>query len=169
MGINVGENLPVQNQIKSPLIFSLNSNKTKNGKGRDLRDTCWTGKGLIMEVAENGKRRVSWDKYKGGKTSFKWVSRAVTEKLSFGLGPKQPVTHCESNFGPLNTSPCILEAAECSNHILGPLSSTISPDETKESPTVLTTGLATPEVLLRSDDDERRLSVNLLHVVSSVG
>ena len=122
-----------------------------------------------MEVAENGKRRVSWDKYKEGKTSFKWVSRAGTEKLSFGLGPKQPVTHCESNFGPLNTSPCILEAGECSNHILGPLSSTISPDETKESPTVLTTGLATPEVLLRSDDDERRLSVNLLHVVSPVG
>ena len=65
-----------------------------------------------MEVAENGKRRVSWDKYKKGKTSFKWVSRAGTEKLSFGLGPKQPVTHCESNFGPLNTSPCILEAGE---------------------------------------------------------
>ena len=85
LGINVGENLPIQNQIKSPLIFSFNSNKTENGKGRDLRDTCWTGKGLIVEVAENGKRRVSWDKYKGGKTAFKWVPRAVTEKLSVGL------------------------------------------------------------------------------------
>ena len=88
MGINVGEKLLVQNQIRSSLIFSLNSNKTENGKGRDLRDTQWTGKGLIVEVARNGKRRVFWDKYKGGKTSFKWVSRAVTEKLSIGLGPK---------------------------------------------------------------------------------
>ena len=122
-----------------------------------------------MEVAENGKRQVSWDKYKGGKTAFKWVPRAVTKKLSFGLGPKQPVTHCEFNLGPLSTSPCILEVGECSNNPLGPLSSTLSLDETEESPTVLTTGLATPEVLLRSDDDERRLSVNPLLVVSLVG
>ena len=71
LGINGGENLPVENQIRSLLIFSLNSNKTENGKGRDLRDIRWTGKGLIVEVAENGKRRVSWDKYKGGKTAFK--------------------------------------------------------------------------------------------------
>ena len=44
LGINVGENLPVQNQIKSPLIFSFNSNKTENGKGRDLRDHVGLGR-----------------------------------------------------------------------------------------------------------------------------
>ena len=169
LGINIGEDLPVQNQIRSPLIFSLNSNKTENGKGRDLRDSRWTGKGLIVEVAENGKRRVSWDKYKGGKTAFKWVPRAVTEKLSVGLGPKQPNTHCEPILGPLSTSPLILETGECSSSHLGPLPSTISPNEIEESPTAFTTGLATPEVVLRSDDDERRLSVKPLHVVSPVG
>ena len=100
-----------------------------------------------MEVAENGKRRVFWDKYKGGKTSFKWVSRAVTEKLSVRLGPKQPVTLSVSNLSPLSTSPCSFEAGECSNTFLGPLSSKLSPDETEESSRILTTGLATPEVL----------------------
>ena len=169
LGINVGENLPVQNQIRSPLIFGLNSNKTEKGKGRDLRDTRWNGKGLIVVVAENGKRRVFWDNYKEGKTSFKWVPRAVTEKLSFGLGPKQPVTHSVSNLGPLSTSPCSLEAGECSNTFLGPLSSKLSPDETEESSRILTTELATPEVLLRDDEDERSLSVSPLHVVLPVG
>ena len=42
MGINLGEKLPVQNKTRSPLSFSLNSNKTENGKGRDLRDSRWT-------------------------------------------------------------------------------------------------------------------------------
>ena len=38
--INLGEKLSVQNKTRSPLSFSLNSNKTKNGKGRDLRESC---------------------------------------------------------------------------------------------------------------------------------
>nr|POE58529.1 hypothetical protein CFP56_29585 [Quercus suber] len=48
--------------------------------GSDLRESRWSGKGLIVEVAENGKRRVSWDNSKGGKSSFKWVIRASTEQ-----------------------------------------------------------------------------------------
>ena len=75
----------------------------------------------------------------------------------------------EPILGPLSTSPRILEVGECSNSPLGPLSSTLSPDETEESPTAFTTGLATLKVVLRSDDDERRLSVNPLHVVLSLG
>ena len=58
-GFNLSEKLPVQNKTRFPFSFSLNSNKTENGKGRDVRDSRWTGKGLIVEVAENGKRRVS--------------------------------------------------------------------------------------------------------------
>ena len=53
--------------------------------------------------------------------------RAATEqneKLGVGLGPKESVAHCEPNLGPLSTSPCNLEAGECSNTLLGPLSST---------------------------------------------
>ena len=40
LGINLGKKLSVQNKTRSPLSFSLNSNKTKNGKGRDLRESC---------------------------------------------------------------------------------------------------------------------------------
>ena len=56
LGINLGEKSSMQNKKRSPLWFSLNSNKTEIGKGNDLRDSRWTRKGLIMEVAENGKR-----------------------------------------------------------------------------------------------------------------
>ena len=163
LGINLGEKLPVKKQTRSLLSFSLNSNKTENGKGRDLRDTWSIGKGLIVAVVANGKRRVSWDKSKGGKTSFKWVIRAATkqnEKLSIGLGPKQSIAHCESNLSLLSTSPCILEARECSNTLLGPLSSTFNLDEIGETPTVFTTGLVTLVDMSRSDDDEGSLSVN---------
>ncbi|KAK7852662.1 hypothetical protein CFP56_038244 [Quercus suber] len=86
-----------------------------------------------------------------------------------GRPQPQPIAHCESNLSPFSTSPCILEAGECSNTLLGPLSSTFSPDETEENPTVFTTGLATPVVMSRSNDNERSLSVNELHVVSPVG
>ena len=91
LGINLGEKLSVQNKTRSPLSFSLSSNKTKNGKGRDLTESCWSGKGLIVEVAKNGKRRVSWDNSKGGKSSFKWViwaSIEQKEEVGISLGPK---------------------------------------------------------------------------------
>jgi len=55
-GINSREKSPVQNKKRSPLRFSLNSNKTEIGKGSDLRDSRWTGRGLIVELAKNGKR-----------------------------------------------------------------------------------------------------------------
>ena len=59
LGINLGEKLPVRNKTRSPLRFNLNSNKAEHGKGCDLRDSRWIGKGLIVEVAKNGKQRVS--------------------------------------------------------------------------------------------------------------
>nr|POE72519.1 hypothetical protein CFP56_33836 [Quercus suber] len=90
-------------------------------------------------------------------------------KVSIGLGPKQPIAHCDSNLSPLSPSPCILEAGECSNTLLGPLSYTFSPDETEENITVCKTGLATPVILSRTNDDERSSSVNQSQVVSLVG
>ena len=90
LGINLGEKLPVRNKTRSPLSFSLNSNKAEHGKGHDLSDSHWIGKGLIVEVAKNGKRRVSWDNSKGEKSSFKWVIHAPIEQkeeVGIGLGP----------------------------------------------------------------------------------
>ena len=94
--INLGEKLLVRNKTRSPLRFNLNSNKVEHGKGCDLRDSRWIGKGLIVEVAENGKRRVSWDNSKGGKSSFKWVIRAPIEQkeeVGIGLGLKLSKAH----------------------------------------------------------------------------
>ena len=96
LGINLGEKLPVRNKTRSPLRFNLNSNKAEHGKGCDLRDSRWIGKGLIVDVAENGKRRVSWDNSKGGKSSFKWVIRAPIEQkeeVGIGLGLKLSKAH----------------------------------------------------------------------------
>ena len=97
--------------------------------------------------------------------------RAATEqneKLGVGLGPKELVAHCEPNLGPLSTSPCTLEAGECSNTLLGPLSSTPNPDGLGDNPMVCPIGLVTPVEILRSDDDEGSLSVYQLQVVSPV-
>ena len=121
LGINVGEKLPVHNKPRFPLSFSLNSNKAENGKGRDLRHSRWIGKGLIVEVAENGKRRVSWDNSKGGRSCFKWVIWAPTEQkeeVGISLGLKHSKAHCVSNSSPMSTSPYHLEARECSNTFL---------------------------------------------------
>ena len=38
-----------------------------------------------MEVDVKGRRRVSWDRNKGGVKKFKWVSRAC----KLGLGPNK--------------------------------------------------------------------------------
>ena len=72
--INLGETIPVGNKKRFPLRFNSNSNNSDYGMGSDFRNSCWTGKGLIMEVGEKGKRRVSWDFNKGGPNFFKWVS-----------------------------------------------------------------------------------------------
>ena len=168
LGINLGEKLPVQNKTRFPLSFSLNSNKAENGKGCDLRDSHWIGKGLIVEVAENGKRRVSWNNSKGGISSFKWVIRAPTEQkeeVGISLGPKHSEAHCVSNSSPMSTSPYHLEAGECSNTFLGPIPSTPNPDGLEENPTVSPSCLVVLVEMLRSEN-KWSSSVSQLHVVS---
>ena len=63
------------NNLNIPLKFNLNSNIVEFGKLHDNRKSRWLGRGLIMEVNEFGKRRVSWDAVKGGKQASKWVER----------------------------------------------------------------------------------------------
>ncbi|KAL0003664.1 hypothetical protein SO802_011225 [Lithocarpus litseifolius] len=167
LDINLGAKLSMQNKRRSPLSFSLNSNGIEKGKGRDLRESRWFGKGLIVEVAENGKRRVYWDNSKGGKSSFKWVIRAVTEQkeeVGISLGPKHTEAHCVSNSSPMSTSPCHLEAGECSNSFLNPDPSTFYPDGLEENITVSPSGLMAP-VEMRSENDGS-FSVSQLHVAS---
>lgn len=63
--INLGETTPVGNKKRFPLRFNLNSINSDYGMGSDFRNSYWTGKGLTLDVGENGKRRVSWDFNKG--------------------------------------------------------------------------------------------------------
>ena len=42
---------------------------------RDIRKSRWLGRGLIVDVNEFGKRRVSWNGVKGGKQAGKQVAR----------------------------------------------------------------------------------------------
>jgi len=81
----LGEINPGGYKMRFLLRFIPNSNESVYGKERDLRNSCWTGKGLTVEVNGEGKRRVTWDCNKGGLKSFKWVTRG--EKLVWGLGP----------------------------------------------------------------------------------
>ena len=50
--INLGEAIPVGNKKRFPIRFNSNSNNSDYGMGSDFRNSCWTGKGLIMEVGE---------------------------------------------------------------------------------------------------------------------
>nr|POE51952.1 hypothetical protein CFP56_64462 [Quercus suber] len=136
--------------------------------GSDLRESRWSGKGLIVEVAENGKRRVSWDNSKGGKSSFKWVIQASTEQkeeVGSNLGPKHSEAHCVSNSSPMSTSPCHFEAGECSNSFSGPIYSTSYPDGLEENPTVSPHGLMAP-VRMSMSEKGGSFSVSQLYVGS---
>lgn len=33
--------------------------------------------GLVVELKDNGRRRVSWDRVRGGIHSFKWVTHGI--------------------------------------------------------------------------------------------
>ena len=77
--INLGEKIPVGNKLRFPLSFNSNSKESNYGIGSVLTNSCWTGKGLTVEVGEKGKRRVSWDYKKGGPKCFKWVPRETSK------------------------------------------------------------------------------------------
>ena len=87
--INLGEKIPAGNKLRFPLQFNSNSKEAVYGIGSDLRNACWTGKGLTMEINEKGKRRVSWDYNRGGPKCFKWAPRETSKnKPTVGLSLK---------------------------------------------------------------------------------
>ena len=65
------EKIPEQNKFK---LNNLNLKDIDSGKERQIRRSSWLRKGLIEEVNEFGKRRVSWQRYRGDKQAVKWVA-----------------------------------------------------------------------------------------------
>ena len=124
--INVGKKLEekilAMNKSRFPLRFNLNSNDINAGKGREIRNSRWTGEGLVVELKENGRRRVSWDCARGGFRSFKWVARGIKapppEYVSLGLKDLEAqntlVGETKDSLGPCETSPLVFEIGECS-------------------------------------------------------
>ena len=72
----VGEQILADTRIHFPSI-SLNSKDYEKGKKSDARRSCWSGRGLVVEVDVIGRRRVFWDRKKGGVTKSRGESWAV--------------------------------------------------------------------------------------------
>ena len=72
----VGEQTLADNRISFPSI-SLNSKDYEKGKKSDARRSCWSGRGLVVEVDVIGRRRVFWERKKGGGTKCRGDSRAA--------------------------------------------------------------------------------------------
>ena len=111
------EKIPEQNIFR---LNNLNLKEVGSGREHQFRRSSWLRKGLIVEVNEFGKRRVSWQRYRGDKQAVKWVAR---EELSAQVGIKgmgnglseahTPGLGCS---GPLMHSPFSFEAGACSKH-----------------------------------------------------
>ena len=74
----------------------MNSKNVAVGKERDIRRSRWLGKGLIVEVNENGKRWVSWDHYKSFlciKIFLKLITRLSFIKIFFAPCTIKIVSH----------------------------------------------------------------------------
>ena len=86
---NTEAKIPEGNNLIFPLKFYSNSKTFDFGKVRYSRKSRWLGKGLIVDVNENGKRWVSWDRSKCGEQAGKWVAqeRIVFQNKKVGLGP----------------------------------------------------------------------------------
>ena len=139
--INVETELGEQNPAEIRIRFPSNSKANEHGKKCDVSRPCWTGSGLIVEVDEKGRRRVSWDRKKGGVQRFKWVSWAgkVLCKGKLGLGPNKLAAQLplsKSSLGPNLTSPTTLEPGEVSMHCGGLIFSTDTHEKDEESPWV---------------------------------
>lgn len=123
------------NKLNIPLKFNSNSNFVEFGKLHDNRKSRWLGRGLIVDVNEFGKRRVSWDRVKSGKPAVNWVERRSNKDqnktVGLGLGNhKAQVTFSkivghqgsiESVLGLGLSSPSNFEAGESSTNGLNDL------------------------------------------------
>lgn len=70
---NTEVKIPEGKNLRFLLKFYSNSKFFDFGKVHDIRMSCWLGKGLIVDVNESGKRRVSWDRSKCGEQVGKWA------------------------------------------------------------------------------------------------
>ena len=59
---NVGKTNLVGNNRRSSLLFKSNGFEHGNSKYRELGNSDWAGKRLTVEVNEEGKRSVTWNK-----------------------------------------------------------------------------------------------------------
>ena len=158
--ITIGEKISAGNKLSLPLRFNSNSKEFDYGMLSELRNTCWTGKGLIVEVGEKGKRRVSWDYNKGGPKSFKWVPRGASKPIvSQSLNPTLAQNGLGSNK--FNDG-CSLGP---SIHEMGVPSSLNSPIPLTYSETSTLAPLDKPESLLPTNAESER-QVQLLMLIS---
>ena len=78
----------------------MNSKYGVVGKEREIRTSCWLGKGLIVELNENGKRKVMWERNKVADKSVSWEAKRnkdyvlVVEGLGLYISQAQPLGPC---------------------------------------------------------------------------
>ena len=141
--INIGEKISARNKLRLPLRFNSNSKESDYGMLSELRNTCWTGKGLIVEMGEKGKRRVSWDYNKGGPKSFKWIPwEASKPTMSQSLNP----TLAQNGLGSNKSNEACFSGS--SIYKMGKPSSMTSPTPLAHSVTSTSVPLDKPESLL---------------------
>ena len=134
--INLGEKIPVGNKLRFPLRFNSNSKESNYGIVSVLRNACWTGKGLTVEVGETGKRRVSWDYNKGGPKCFKWVPQETSKnKPTVGL-----------SLNPTLAQPCLGSTQSTATCFSSPSSYEMGKPSSKANLTPLAHSMTTTEV-----------------------
>nr|POF25008.1 hypothetical protein CFP56_45647 [Quercus suber] len=114
------EKIPEQNKFR---LNNLNLKEVDSGRERQFRRSSWSRKGLIVEVNEFGKRRVSWQRYRGDKQAVKGAREDISAQVvSKGLvnGPAEAhapwLDKVKNASGPLFSNPFIFEAGACSKH-----------------------------------------------------
>ena len=159
-GINgdakIKENIPEQNKFR---LNNLNLKEDDSGREHQIRRASWLGKGLIVEVNEFGKRRVSWQRYRGDMQAGKWVAREdnFAQAVIKGRdnGPAEPhalwLGKVKGCSGPLLTSPFGFEAGTCSKQtqtkpslgITGPIVDNGILESSSSGPSSISTGAST--------------------------
>ncbi|XP_030943370.1 uncharacterized protein LOC115968197 isoform X2 [Quercus lobata] len=115
----VGEQILVDTRLRFPSI-SLNSKDYVKGKKSDARRSCWSGRGLVVEVDVIGRRRVFWDRKKGGDTKCRGDSQVaeIETSMAFKWVPRRTKQAVVKPFMGLGTSPELTDTSV--GHFSGP-------------------------------------------------
>ena len=135
--VEVGEqNLADRIHFPSPSLC-LNSKDYKKGRRSEVRRSCWTGRGLVVEVDVTGRRRVFWVRKKRGdmeirgdsrvgewecnkeaSKTLKWAPRGTIQagiKPAMGLGTSPMLTEAGVGlFHSIFSGPSLFEVGESS-------------------------------------------------------